>query len=74
MGHSTVNSPALPHLKRGEDGSLTIYNGKDSPGADKQSNWRPAPDAVANPVTRTYWPKPEILDGAWTAPAIVPVS
>ena len=30
-------------LKKNEDGSLTIYVQKDSPGKDKESNWLPAP-------------------------------
>ena len=31
-------------LKYGEDGSLTVYIQKDSPGADRESNWLPAHD------------------------------
>jgi hypothetical protein len=39
-----INSPMLPDLKKNPDDSLTIYMQKDSPGADKESNWLPAPD------------------------------
>ena len=39
-----INSPMLPGLKKDADGSLTLYLQKDSPGADKQSNWLPAPN------------------------------
>jgi hypothetical protein len=31
-------------LKRNDDGSLTLYAGANSPGADKESNWLPAPE------------------------------
>ncbi|MGD9511745.1 MAG: DUF1254 domain-containing protein, partial [Geminicoccaceae bacterium] len=31
-------------LQRNGDGSLTLYAGAESPGADKESNWLPAPD------------------------------
>lgn len=33
-------------LKRNADGSLTLYAGAKSPGADKESNWLPAPDGT----------------------------
>ena len=39
-----INSPMLPGLKKNADGSLTLYIQKDSPGADKESNWLPAPN------------------------------
>jgi hypothetical protein len=31
-------------MKKNADGSLTLYVQKDSPGADKESNWLPAPN------------------------------
>jgi hypothetical protein len=37
-----INSPMLPSLQTGADGSLTLYIQKDSPAADKESNWPPA--------------------------------
>lgn len=75
-----INSPMLPDLKKNADGSLTIYIQKDSPGADKQSNWLPAPNDTIYLVMRLYWPKteaPSILppgDGTWKPPALVQVS
>ncbi len=35
-----------PGLKYGEDGSLTLYIQKDSPGPEKVTNWLPAPQAA----------------------------
>jgi hypothetical protein len=65
-----INSPMLPDLKKNADGSLTIYMQKDSPGADKQSNWLPAPDGLIYAVMRLYWPKEAALKGSWKPPAV----
>jgi hypothetical protein len=71
-----VNSPMLPELKKNADGSLTLYIQKNSPGADKESNWLPAPNGPVYLVMRLYWPKtepPSILppgSGTWQPPAI----
>jgi hypothetical protein len=72
-----INSPMLPDMKKNEDGSLTLYIQKDSPGKDKESNWLPAPDGPIYMVMRLYWPKteaPSILpagEGSWNPPGIV---
>ncbi|MGQ3295031.1 MAG: DUF1254 domain-containing protein, partial [Shinella sp.] len=72
-----INSPMLPGMKMGADGSLTLYIQKDSPGADKEANWLPAPDGKIYIVMRLYWPKPtppSILpagEGTWQPPALV---
>ncbi|MEA5532587.1 DUF1254 domain-containing protein [Crocosphaera sp. XPORK-15E] len=71
-----INSPMLPNMKKNADGSLTLYIQKDSPGADKESNWLPAPDGQIYLVMRLYWPKetpPSILPvgkGTWKPPSI----
>ena len=52
-----INSPMLPDMKKNADGSLTLYIQKDSPGADKESNWLPAPNGPIYLVMRLYWPK-----------------
>jgi hypothetical protein len=58
-------------MKRGDDGSLTIYVQADSPGADKEANWLPAPkDADFSLYIRAYWPRTPILDGAWMPPEV----
>ena len=72
-----INSPMLPGMKKNDDGSLTLYIQKDSPGADKESNWLPAPNGPVYLVMRLYWPKtdpPSILppgQGTWGPPAVV---
>jgi hypothetical protein len=72
-----INSPMLPNMKKNADGSLTFYIQKDSPGADKESNWLPAPNDLIYLVMRLYWPKteaPSILpagEGTWKPPGIV---
>lgn len=57
-------------LKRTADGSLTLYAGATSPGADKESNWLPAPAGPFSLYIRAYWGKEAILDGSWTPPVI----
>jgi len=72
-----INSPMLPNMKKNADGSLTLHIQKDSPGADKESNWLPAPNDLIYLVMRLYWPKetpPSILpagEGTWKPPGIV---
>jgi hypothetical protein len=65
-----VNSPMLPEFKKDADGGLTLYVQNESPGADKESNWLPAPKGSFLMVMRLYWPKPEALEGNWTQPAL----
>jgi hypothetical protein len=72
-----INSPMLSGMKKNADGSLTLHVQKDSPGADKEANWLPAPNGPIYLVMRLYWPKteaPSILppgNGTWQPPAIV---
>jgi hypothetical protein len=54
------------------DGSLIIYVQKDEPGPDQVSNWLPAPGDEFSLYIRAYWPLPEIQQGAWTPPPVVP--
>jgi len=64
-------------LKANPDGSTDIYIQKDSPGADKESNWLPAPAGKFVLMLRMYWPNdkpPSILDGSWKPPAVTLVS
>lgn len=55
------------------DGSLAIYVQNESPGADKEANWLPAPTGKFHLMLRLYWPDetaPSIIDGSWTIPAV----
>jgi hypothetical protein len=71
-----INSPMLPDMKLNADGSLTLYIQKDSPGADKEGNWLPAPDGPIYMAMRLYWPKtesPSVLppgEGTWSPPSV----
>jgi hypothetical protein len=75
-----INSPMLPGMKKNPDGSVTLHIQKDSPGADKESNWLPAPNGEMYLVMRLYWPKttaPSILppgEGTWQPPGVTRVS
>ena len=59
-------------LKLGDDGSLTLYVQPDSPGADKESNWLPAPAEEYSLYIRAYWPQESIVEGEWIPPLITP--
>lgn len=55
------------------DGSLAIYIQNESPGADKEANWLPAPKGKFHLMLRLYWPDdetPSIIDGSWVIPAV----
>lgn len=65
-----INSPMLPNLKRDADGGITLYVQNESPGADKEANWLPAPKGPFFAVMRLYWPKPDALNGKWKAPTL----
>ena len=65
-----INSPTLPTLKQDADGGVTLCVQHESPGHDKVPNWLPAPKGPFFMVLRLYWPKPEALDGRWTAPPL----
>jgi hypothetical protein len=65
-----LNSTTLDSYKRGDDGSLTFYIQKDSPGAGLESNWLPAPDAPFYLMLRLYLPEPAVFDGKWKPPVM----
>jgi hypothetical protein len=61
------------NLNSNPDGSVDLLIQKNSPGADKESNWLPAPDGKFILMLRMYWPDenaPSILDGTWTIPPV----
>ncbi len=60
-------------LKTNADGSIDLYVQKDSPGADRESNWLPAPAGKFILMLRMYWPdesSPSIVNGTWTIPPV----
>jgi len=61
-------------FKYNDDGSLTLYFQNESPGADKEANWLPAPAAPFAMTMRLYWPNqtsPSIFNGSWGPPPVV---
>jgi hypothetical protein len=64
---------ARDELKKNADGSVDLYLQHENPGADKESNWLPAPAGRFIPMLRLYWPTekaPSLLDGSWKIPAV----
>ncbi|QOG23845.1 MULTISPECIES: DUF1254 domain-containing protein [Bradyrhizobium] len=64
---------ARQNLKSNPDGTIDLYIQKDSPGADKESNWLPAPAGKFVLMLRMYWPNekaPSIINGSWSPPAV----
>jgi hypothetical protein len=61
------------HLVANQDGSVDMYLQADSPGADREANWLPAPKGKFDLVLRLYAPRktpPSIFDGSWTPPKV----
>ena len=57
------------NLKTNSNGSTDLYIQNESPGTEKESNWRPAPKGKFVLMLRMYWPDedpPSIIDGMWT--------
>lgn len=71
LNRYSVGTKNQKNMKFNNDGSLTLYIQQESPGKDKDANWLPAPDSEFEVTVRTYWPKPEVLNGQWTPPAAV---
>jgi len=60
-------------FKYNPDGSLDLYFQNESPGADKEANWLPAPKGSFNLTMRLYAPKSEALTGKWNPPPVTKV-
>ena len=61
-------------LKFSSDGLLDLYFQNESPGADKEANWLPAPKSAFNLLMRLYAPKSTALTGQWNPPPVKRVS
>jgi hypothetical protein len=59
-----------PGLTPAPDGSLTLYIQHQSPGADQEANWLPAPAGPFDVHLRTYVPRAALLDGSYRLPPI----
>ena len=57
-------------FKYSADGSLDLYFQNESPGADKETNWLPAPKGPFNVMMRLYAPRSEALTGRWNPPPV----
>ena len=55
------------------DGSLDLYFQNQSPAAEKETNWLPAPKGSFNLCMRLYAPKSEALTGKWNPPPIMKI-
>lgn len=66
-----LNSPMMDQFVLNDDGSLTLYLQKESPGEQLESNWLPAPDGPFYATLRLYGPKAEVLEGEWVSPPLV---
>lgn len=59
-----------PGFEPDTDGSGTVYLQHESPGAEKEPNWLPAPNGPFGMALRLYWPSQDILDGEWQPSSI----
>ena len=66
-----LNSNMMEDFVLGDDGSLTLYIRKDSPGPELENNWLPAPEGPFYAVLRLYGPKETALQGEWINPPMV---
>jgi hypothetical protein len=59
-------------LKFNSDGSLDLFVQHEAPGADRGSNWLPAPEGKFNLSLRLYWPGEDVVRGRWKPPPVAP--
>jgi hypothetical protein len=65
-----LNSTMMDQFVKDADGGITLHFQNESPGADKEANWLPAPKGPFWVIMRLYWPKEAALNGDWKAPAV----
>jgi hypothetical protein len=59
-------------LRRGRDGSLTIYVQHARPRGAAAANWLPAPSGSFRLAMRIYEPRRSVLNGRWLPPPVQP--
>lgn len=57
-------------LKRGKDGSVTIYMAHRKPAGVPKANWLPIPDGKFNLMLRAYGPEGKVAAGEYVPPAV----
>ncbi len=57
-------------LQKNANGTVTLYAGNKNPGAEKESNWLPAPPEDFSLYLRAYWGDDGIVNGTWIPPVI----
>jgi len=57
-----IHSPFFSSLRKDDDGGMTIYLQRESPGHEKENNWLPPPKGLFFIVVRIYLPTEEITD------------
>lgn len=57
-------------LRRGPDGSLTIYVQNGRPRGAAAANWLPVPSGTFRLAMRIYEPRRSVLSGRWTPPPV----
>ena len=57
-------------LRRGRDGSLTLFIQHRAPRGAARSNWLPAPRGRFRLIMRLYEPRRRVLTGAWRPPPL----
>lgn len=65
-----IHSHMTRQMIRDNDGGMTLWLQADSPGADRESNWLPAPEGPFCVVMRVFLPVPEYLSPEWTTPTV----
>jgi hypothetical protein len=58
-------------LRRGKDGSLTIYVQNKRPKGAKAANWLPVPKGSFRLAMRIYEPRRSVLNGRWKPPPVL---
>lgn len=61
-----------PGLTKNADGSLDLWIGHDSPGAEREANWLPAPAGPFTMTLRAYLPRNALLSGSYRLPRVLP--